>query len=290
MLRTTYNHIRRSPYQSIIAVVSVTIMLYVASIFLILALESHVFLNYIETRPQIIVFFKDGLKKTDLDSMKKTLNDTGLVTSLKYVSKDEALNYYKKQNKKDPLLLEMVTADILPASLEVSAKEAGDLTSLYEMIKKFPQIEEINFQKDTVDQLVTLTSGIRKIGIEFLLILYFAASLIILTLISLKITLKKDEIEILHLLGATNWYIRWPFILEGMFYGLTGAFFGWVIILLRGWQILPILDSLPAGIPLIPLNPQTALILLGIMSTIGTFVGAVGSFFAVKRYLGIVRQ
>jgi len=285
MLRTTWNHIRRSPYQSIIAIVSVTIMLYVASIFLILAVESHVFLNYIETRPQIIVFFKDGLKTSDLENVKKTLNDTGLVTSLKYVSKDEALKYYKDQNKKDPLLLEMVTADILPASLEVSAKEAGDLKTLYEMIKKFPNIEEINFQKDTVDQLVTLTGGIRKIGIEFLLILYFAASLIILTLVSLKITLKKEEIEILHLLGATNWYIRWPFLLEGVFYGLSGAFFGWIIILLRGWQILPILNSLPAGIPLIELNPQTALLLLGIMSTIGTFVGAIGSFFAVKRYL-----
>jgi len=284
-LKTTWKYIRRSPYQALAAIMIMTFTFFVAAIFLLLAGGSSVILRYFEAKPQITAFFKDKITNTQIDSVKKTLNETGKVTALKYVSKEEALAIYKEQNKKDPLLLEMVSADILPASLEISAVSAENLSSLYNLIKKDPIVEEVVFQKDVVQTLTNWTSAIRKIGIVLMTFLIFVSILIIVTIIGMKIAVRKEEIEILRLIGATNWYIKWPFIWEGIFYGATGAIVAWTATFLILWQSTPFLSSFLTGIPLLPVNWIIMVILLGILTFGGVIIGAIGSLFALWRYL-----
>src|SRR3989344_1701091 len=120
--RNTWKHIRRSPYQAFAAISVMTLTFLVGGLFVLLSIGSSVVLNYFEQKPQITVFFTDEKKETDIVALEDKLKQNKKVAAVKYISKDEALEIYKQQFQKDPLLLEMVSADILPASLEVSAE------------------------------------------------------------------------------------------------------------------------------------------------------------------------
>src|SRR3989338_8192145 len=116
-----WQRIRRTPYQAVASVFMIFITLFVFAVFLLLAVTSSVILSYFESKPQVTIFFSYEKDKTAVDTLIEILKSTGKIASISYISKDQALAIYREQNKNDPLLLEMVTADILPASLDVSA-------------------------------------------------------------------------------------------------------------------------------------------------------------------------
>src|SRR5581483_9801159 len=131
-ISTTWRHIRRSPYQAMAAIVTMMSTFFVVMVFALIFLGSTVLLTHLESLPQVTAFFKDEAKQSDVDSLKQKVQATGQVAAIKFVSKSDALKIYQEQHKNDKLLLELVTADILPASLEVSATKVQDLPSLAE--------------------------------------------------------------------------------------------------------------------------------------------------------------
>ncbi len=285
---------RRSPYQAMAAVMTLFVTFLFGGVFFLTTLVSVLTLQYFEGKPQMIVFFSEKSGDTEVQSLKKTLEATGSVASVKYVSKEEALTLYQKENKNDPLLLEMVTADILPASLEVIAKEPQLLKELEPIIQKSPGVSDIVFAKDVVDRLIAWTNGIRLVGGVLGLILLINSLLIVMTVITMKIAIRKDEIETLRLIGASKWYIRWPFIFEGASYGMLGGFLSWLAIagILLWFQpnfagflgSIPSLDVLLAD----PLAPPFLILLavqLVLHGVVGWVIGSIGSLFAVGRYL-----
>ncbi len=293
-LSTTWKHIRRSPYQAMAAILTMFLTLLLAGIFFLTSVASAVVLGYFEGKPQITVFFTQKAGKTEADALTQTLQATGKVASTKFVSKDDALAIYREQNKNDPLLLEMVTADILPASLEISATDPRSLSELEPIIKKAEGVDEVVYQKDVVDTLLIWTNAIRIIGGALAILLGLSAILNIITVTSMKIALKKEEIEILRLVGASRWYIRFPFLIEGGLYGAGGAFFAWLSITGLLLWIRPFLLAFLGTIPTIHLvlaNPLSSIFLLfsfGFLfglAAIGFLLGSLGSLIATNRYL-----
>ena len=285
---------RRSPYQTLAAILTMFLTFLLGGAFALTTGTSLAILRYFEGKPQLTVFFMEKAGKPEADTLKITLEGTGKVASTKFVSKEDALAIYKEQNKNDPLLLEMVTADILPASLEVTATDPRFLSELEPVIKEADGVEEVIFQKDVVDALLSWTNAIRIIGGTFAGLLAFDSLLIIMTVIGLKIAMKKEEIEILKLIGATQWYIRKPFVIEGGIYGIVGAFFAWLIITILLLVFRPALLSFLGAIPVIHVllvNPAstTSLIalsgLLVVLCTTGFLLGAIGSLITLARYI-----
>ncbi len=125
-IKTTVQNIRRSPYQAIAAVIIMTLTFLVVSFFAFLLVGSSRIIQYFESKPQVTVFFRNEAKQEDINSLENKLKEEGRVSSVKFVSKKEALAIYKEQNKNDPLLLDLVTADILPSSLEISTYKIED--------------------------------------------------------------------------------------------------------------------------------------------------------------------
>jgi cell division transport system permease protein len=284
-MKTTWTNIRRSPYQAFAAILIMMLTFLVISFFTFLIGGSSKIVNYFESKPQVTAFFKNEAKQSDINTLESDLQSTGKIASVKYVSKDQALKIYREQNKNDPLLLDLVTADILPASLEISALKIEDLSSISDTLKNSPIVQEVVFQKDVVSTLTAWTSALRKIGLVLIVVLSLVSMFIMVTIIGIKISQKKDDIEIMRLIGATNWYIRWPFIFEGMFYGAIGAFFGWLISSIALWYVTPFLASFLRGIPVLPVSPVAILELLVIELVLAAFLGAFSSFLAVLRYL-----
>ena len=285
MVSTVTKYIRRSPYQALSAAAIMSLTFFTISVFALLTILSIRFISYFESRPQLTVFFKDTASRVDISALENKLKDTGKTSTVAYVSKEDALKIYKEQNKSDPILLDLVTADILPASIEVQAKQAQDLTSLAGIVRGSPLIEEVVFQKDIVDTLVSWTAAVRKIGLAVIAILITVSTLMIITIIGIKITVRREEIETMRLLGASNWFIRAPFLLEGAFYGLIGSLVGGISAIGLFYYFSPSLESFLRGVAIFPLSPLIMGELLVVEIVIACGLGMFASYLAVLRYL-----
>lgn len=280
-------NIRRTPIQAVAASMVMFLTFLALLIFLLLAAGSQQALRFFESKPQAIAFFKEGTTDQDIAAIENALKQETRVVSTKFVTKEEALKIYREKNKNDPTLLELVTANILPASLEISTQSPEDLAPIAQILKREPVVSEVVVPEDVVKTLTNVTSFIRLVGglvVGFLLIF---SMLIILMIIGFKIRLRRDEIEIMKLLGASSSFIRNPFILEGMFYGLVGAFSSWIIIYILLWYFNPFLQGYLGEVKLLPVNPIFMLSLLGFSLLSACIIGGLGSISAVRRYLKI---
>lgn len=281
---TVFKHMRRTPYQSMAAVFMTTITFFIVSVFGLVVLGAHSMLSFFESRPQVTAFFKDDALDLEVENLKTKLSSTVAVDNMKYISKDDALEIYKKQNADNPLLLEMVTADILPASLEVSAKNASDLEKIAGVMQSEIFVEEVVFQKDVIDTLRKWVTGIRTTGLGLSSLLILASLATIVIILGLKFTARKTEINTLSLLGATSWYIRLPFVSEGMIYGVTGAILGWGLSYLSLLYLTPNIVSFLGDITLLPVPLWVMLSLLGGEVLLASLIGALASLIATRRY------
>lgn len=283
-MNLTLKLIRRSPYQSISALVMTTVTFFIVTIFTLVILGAQNMLAFFESRPQVTAFFKDGTTPAQIEAMKTQLNNTVAIESMKYVSQEDALKLYRDQNQDNPLLLEMVTADILPASLEVSAKNVANLEKIARVMQDNSSVEEVVFQKDVIDTLKKWVGGIRIFGAGLSLMLVFASLTTIVVILGLKFAGKKSEINTMSLLGASPWYIRSPFFYEGMLYGLVGAVLGWGAAYLSLLYLSPNLAEFLQGIPLLPVPLWVMGAILGGEILLGLILGGVSSVIATNRY------
>lgn len=291
IFKTTWRNIRRSPYQAFAAVLVMTLTFLFISFFTFLLFGSAKAISYFESRPQVTAFFRNEVKQADIDNLKNELTATNKVASLKFVSKQDALKIYREQNKNDPLLLELVTADILPASLEISTIKIEDLSVINNMLCKnnncddSPLVSEVVFQKDVVSVLTSWTNALRSIGFSLVIVLSLVSVFIMVIIIGVKISQKKEDIGIMKLIGAGDWYIRWPFVFEGVYYGVIGAILGWLISAGALWYATPFLSSFLKGMPIFPIPLIFLFGLLGAEILVAIVLGTLSSFLAVLRYL-----
>lgn len=283
-LSTTLKHIRRSPYQSFAAIFMTVVTFYIVTIFSLVVLGANSMLGYFESRPQVTAFFKDQYPNSEIDSLRDRIKSAVVVEDMRFISKDDALEIYKKQNTDNPLLLEMVTADILPASLEVSAKNVNDLETIAGLMQQSAAVEEVVFQKDVIDTLRKWVSGVRLTGSVLSGLLILASLTTIVIILGIKFTARKAEINTLSLLGATSWYIRAPFVAEGIIYAVTGTVIGWGFAYLTLLYLTPNIIGFLQEITILPVPVWVMMALLGAEVVLASIIGALASLIATRRY------
>ena len=283
---TTTKQLRRSPYQALIASMVLTLTFFAVGVFSIIFAGSHFLLKHFEAAPQVIAFFEKGKDISDSrqEEIKAKFEASGKLATFKYISAKEAEAIYKEKNKDDPLLLELVDYKILPPSIEISATSIEALPELKSILESEPEVVDIAFYEDIVKSLTNWVKNIRLIGISLIGFLIFLSILIIFVIISMKVAAKKREIGILRLLGASNWFIQGPFVLEGIFYGVVGAFFGWLFAYTLLLYATPLLISWLEDLQLLPVDPILMLMLLGVMVLSGMIIGSLSSLLATKRF------
>lgn len=290
--------IRRTPYQSTAAflVLFLTLFLSLAILFSLSFLYG--LLGYVETRPQVTVYFKSQTSQSDIFGVRDDLVASGKVLSVKYVSKDDAYKIYRESNKDNPLLLEMVSADILPPSLEVYATKPMYLPQIAEYLKKSPAVDEVNFQKVIIERLLTLTNIIRKTSMIFFGFLLLTTIIILITITHFKVALKRDEIELQRLLGASGFYIKKPFLGESIFFGITSAATAFILFAGILFYLSPFITSYLRGISEItlnlmdmyklvvwPLNPIVLSSFFGLIAVFGIFIATLATLLATQKYI-----
>lgn len=285
--KLSQNRIRRSPYQAMAAILILTMTLFLAAVFFLIAAGSQTVLRYFETRPQVNAFYKQDVVPTpqDVELIKTKLMATGKVDTFKYVSKEDALVIYKDLNKNDPLLLEAVTAGMLPASIEISAKDPNDLKVIADSMTHETGIEDVRFAEDIVSSLSTWTRSVRLIGIGLVGAHIVISFVIILLIIGIKVSARREEIYLHQLLGATGGFIMAPFIWEGISYGLVSGFIAWGVAYLVLLYSTPFLVTFLNGLPVLPVPVWFMLLVLAGTEGLGMIIGALGAMLATWRYL-----
>ena len=287
IIKSTLQHLTRSPYHTLAAVMVMTLTFFATSLFVLVAFGSNAILKYFENKPQVTAFFKDQTSEDYILQLKGQLEQTGQATTVKYISQNEALSLYKKQNSQDPELLEFVTADILPASLEVSAVKLEYLSDLANTLAADSRVEKVIYQKDVVESLQSWALRIRVAGFALIGFLALISVLIVLVIISMNIATFGKEIEVMRLVGATSWYVRWPFILDGAIYGFLSATISTVLLVILLPRLSQYASDLIRGIEIMPQGPIFLLQIWGGTVAAAVLLGVLGSLMAVRKHLRV---
>lgn len=296
--KTAIDAIKRSPFQAISAIFVLALTFFVATTVSILVYASNKSLSYFETRPQIISFLKNDAKEDAIIALQNKLGSDIRIKDVKYVTKIEALEIYKKATEDNPLLAELVSPSIFPASLEFSVKDLKLAEDVINEVKNEAIVEQVGFTaniggekslNDVVTRLKSISYYLRMGGIIFVGALGITSFLVLLIIISMRMTTRKGEIEILSLIGATPAFVSSPIIIESIIYSIIGVSIGWTMSLISWLYIAPSILTYFGTIPILPKNPIEFFILFAIILVVELFTGLLialaGSLIAIKRSL-----
>ncbi len=239
---------------------------------------------------QIFAYLEEGLGDSELETVQRQVRSYPEVEGVRYVSKDEAWESFKSDLGAQSGVLEGLDREILPSSLEITVKKSyrqrASVADLAGRLKEVKGIREVEYPEVWMEKLSLLLLGVQWTKWIFGGFLFMASLLIVGSTVKLAIMARRDEIEIMQLVGATDRMIKAPFVIEGMIQGLLGASFSllllWLLFLFLSMRLPPSLGILIPGDQLHFLDFwQSSFLLL-----LGWLLGAVGSFFSLRRFLG----
>jgi len=297
IFKTTFQDLGRNKYISLSSIAVMTLVFLVFTIFILGAFGVSKFLQYVETREHLEVFFNPEVEEQEIISFKNNLEGTGKTTYVKYTSQSEAAEYLRQKHSDNPLILGAISPEKLPASLAVRAKEIEYVTELNNYLLNLDEnndlIYKISYNEDTTNVLKDLLTWVRAIGGVLFAILIIVIFLVSLISVEIGIYLRKEEISIMQLVGGGKFYIRMPFILQGMIIGSIGASLAFIIILFFGIAFYFFKDQSPTLVFLSKFFgdidwPQITyikiLIAFFVQATLGSLVGGTNSIIAVLRH------
>ena len=243
--------------------------------------------DHVKDQLQVKVVFVDDVKDKQINAVGSYLRaNTDKIKDYKFVSRSEAL---ERMQKRYPELTRDLPTNPLPASYEITPQHAEEVKQLSASIRaqKFAGVERVKDGQQTSKRILQVARVIEVVFVVAVLILLIASVLLIANTIRLSIFARRREIEVMKLVGATNWFVRGPFMVEGLLCGLLGAFAA-VVLLFLGKEI-----ALPAILGHIDTTSSNDVRALGftltalILLAVGLVVGAVGSTFTLRRYLKV---
>ena len=290
IVKNIVSNVKRERFLSVsnILVMSVTFLLF--GIFIYVIAISQTTLRYLEEQVQLSVFFKDDVSESTILGLKTKYEKDARVSSVKYVSKEDAFKIFSEINKDEPILLESISPSILPASLEIKAYNLADFTPLSEELSKTDGVEEVKFFRDVIQKFKQISSVIYVVGFVITFVLFLISYSVVISTLRTTITSKGTELEILKVVGASDDYVKRPLIYQGVFYGVFSAFMAGILLVIAGY-LLQISKNFPQGfsfgfMPSLHVTPLVfSFFMFGTLLLSGILLGYLGSVSTVKKYL-----
>jgi cell division transport system permease protein len=215
----------RNAAMSLAATATMTLMLLLLSGFWIIQAGFLASLSYVEDKVGVVADLKDTATARQLQDIQKELRAMPEVRSVEYISKEEALRRFREEREaqgQDDLTI-YLKDNPLPASLEVKLRRPEDYRAVSDFLTAEPIIDSVQNIQDTTDRLVSLTNFLRTFGVVLLTVIGAIVLFIVINTIRLAVLGRAEEIEVMRLVGASDAFIRWPFVFEGALVGLFGA-------------------------------------------------------------------
>lgn len=246
-------------------------------------------LEQIEANIGITAYIDDGLKEEEITVLKTKIENMPYVTTVMYISKDEALKTFSAEPGIDKIMEQFKEDNPLPASFEIKMDNLENQESIIASLEQYDELELSYFQTET-PMLVQLNNSIRLISTIIIISLTIVGIILMSNTIKLTVYIRRKEINIMKYIGAADWFIRAPFVIEGISIGLIGALLPILVMWSTySWAIKAINDSFGLIMESIKLQ-ETAVIISGftpVSISIGVGIGAIGSIIAIRKHLKV---
>jgi cell division transport system permease protein len=286
----TFTNLRRNFLMTIAAVSTVAISLLLLGGVQILGMMVANVTDSWEAKVEVSVYLFDDASPGEIKDLESQIANYEEVApaGITYVSKEQAYEDFKEQWADQPEFYETLSRDALPASLRIKLTDANFSELVASRIEGAPGVEEVTFGGAFLKRLLQVNSLLRTITFVMSLILLVAAAALIANAIRLAIYARREEIGIMKLVGATNWFIRIPFMLEGLFAALAGAALAGGVVLLGNTLLFSrIGDAIPFMGPVLTFSSGEIASVLLILGGVAALVGLVGSTMALRRFLEV---
>ncbi len=220
-----FKSLRRNKTLCFASVITVLITFFVLGIFVLISKNVGLALNDVQSKVDVRVYLKDDIKLIEQREVEIKLNELPGVKEIQYESKDQAFKNFQESTKDSKGLLEGYNLDNnpFPASFIVKLKDPSYAKSIADAVQSMPGVESIGNQQDIVNTITKVVNAFRVLGFVLFIILTGVAVFLIMNTTKLTVYSRRREVGIMKFVGATDWFIRWPFIIEGMIIGLIGS-------------------------------------------------------------------
>ena len=285
IVRETMISLKRNSWMSFASIGTVAVSLFVLGMFLILVVNMNRMVASLESQVEISVYIRDEVSDSGIHALEERITQMQGVESVKYVDRETAMKRFRERLGDQQFLLDSLgETNPLPNSFEVRILRPDMVRTAAETIAEMPGVETAKYGQDVVEHLFDITRLVRLFGLALMFVLAMATLFIISNTIRLTVFARRKEIAIMKYVGATDWFIRWPFLLEGIVLGCLGGIVA-AIVLRGAYRVIAakIYDTL-AFFPLLPENPFLHYVTAAILIC-GMFVGALGSTISLKKFL-----
>jgi len=296
-IKEAATNFRRNWVMSLGAVITIYLSLLLVGVSLLVGVIVGDIVRDFEDKVSIQVFLKDGAATEDVQALQAFIRADQLVASVGYTSKEEALVKFREQWEASPEIIEQLERNPLPASLDVELIDSREIEAMVARIqtndhflKVADRPEEpersLSYGAEVIDQLFAFTNTMRIVSTVFIVLLTVVSLIFINNTIRLAIYARRKEIGIMRLVGASNWFIRMPFLLEGVMQSLIGASLAIATLAGMHFFLVPRLGEILAFLP-ITITDATMVQLSLMLILAGVVIGIMGSGVALRRYLKI---
>ncbi len=272
---------------SFASVSTVAVSLLVLGMFLLMVMNANNLAKYLESQVQISVYMEDSASQNTLSAAEKNLKTMPGVTKVTSITKTQAMAKFKQRlGDQNRLLDALGEENPFPYSFDVQVDKPERIAQIVPKIDEMKGVETAKFGQEVVEHMFKLTKLLRMGGLLLVFLLAMATLFIISNTIRITVFARRREVSIMKYVGATNWFIRWPFLLEGMFLGFAGAMVASLVLIQIYLALQEKVYATLAFFPLIPAWPFLAYLSLFLVIT-GTAIGAAGSCIPLRKFLDV---
>lgn len=277
----------RNRWMTFASIGTVAVSLFILGVFLILVVNMTKMASSLESQVQISAYLNDALPQEGRDEVEKMAKDLPGVSKVEFIPKDKALEILRERlGDRKKILDALDDSNPLPNYFLVTVKSADDVKKTAAAIADLYGVDEVKYGQDVAANIFDLTHLIRLFGFFLMLLLTGATIFIIANTIRLTVFARRREIAVMKYVGATDWFIRWPFILEGIALGFIGG--GISVLALRSFYaaMAAKIYSTLAFFPMVEQYPFMNYITVALIVA-GIVVGILGSTVSLKRFLEV---
>lgn len=290
-LSRAVSNIRQNVFVNVVTIGTITLALLIVSLFLLIFVNLENAAENWSERVQVTAYFDKELAPQELSAFREKISALSGVSSVSYVSRAEALKRFKSRLKGQEALLEGVRSEVLPTSFEISLKRSHrdtvSVESFVTALKRIPGITEVQYGEEWVRRFNSFLNIMRLLGGLLGGFLVIAVIFIVSNTIKLTIYSRRDELEVMSLVGATRLFIKIPFLLEGLMQGMAGSVLSVILLyglyegFLHNVENFLAFNPVTSGLSFLPLEYISGLLVAGAM------LGFIGSLTSLKRFINV---
>ncbi len=278
--------LRRNAGMTLAAVMTVVLTLYLCGIFALLVSNINRNTQLLEAAVEIKVFIEDGINQDQMDTLSAQVRGIEGVASIKFVSRAEGLEQMSSKFGSSEEILAAIDTNPLPNSYTIKAESPDQVLDIVEKVSRLPNVQAVRYGQGSIEKMFVFMNWVRTLGLGLMVLLGFSAVILISMNIRLSVEARKEEIQVMKYVGASNSFIVWPFILEGMLLGILGGGIACILVLLSYNAVLNLILSSLNFLTFVPLG-EIAFLLISGMLLIGLLLGAIGSAIAVRKHVNV---